>query len=209
MFKFLRSNAKFFYWIIAATFVGFIFLMWGMDIGGGSGRGQRHAVGSVDGVEISAWHFERTVQEIQAGMRRQNPDRPLTVNQITLSRDQAWDQMVRSSILRAEVKRRGLTVGDREIARMFRESPPPEIVAAFADESGEVDMQAYFDALGNPASGINWPQVEQWVRQSLPQNKLMLMLTAGATVSEDEVLDFYLQHTGLAVVEYMGRLLED
>ena len=210
MFKFLRSNAKFFYWIIAATFVAFIFLAWGMDIaGGGSSGGNRGAVGAVDGVEISAWSFERAVQEIQAGMRRQQADGNLTTNQIALSRDQAWEQLVRQQILTAEVRRRGLTVSDREIERIFRESPPPEITAAFTDEQGQVDMQAYYNALGNPASGINWAQVEQWVRQSIPRQKLMLMLTGGITVSEDELREYYRQQTGRAVAEYMGVTLAD
>ncbi|MDD5718740.1 MAG: SurA N-terminal domain-containing protein, partial [Candidatus Krumholzibacteria bacterium] len=66
MFKFLRSNAKYFYWVIAATFVAFIFLAWGMDFagGGGSGGGRRSdTVGSINGVAISAWSYDRAVQE--------------------------------------------------------------------------------------------------------------------------------------------------
>lgn len=209
MFKFLRSNAKFFYWIIAATFVGFIFLAWGMEMGrGGSTDGPAHTVGSVEGVEISAWQFERAVQEVQAGMQRQQPGRPLTVNQAAMARDQAWDQLVRNQLLVAEVQRRGLRVSDREIERIFRESPPPEVTSAFTDEQGRIDMQAYYNALGNPASGINWPQVEQWVRRTVPQQKLIQMLVGGMTVSEDQVREFYDQQTGQAVVEYMGLALE-
>ena len=51
MFKFLRSNAKFFYWVIAATFIAFIFVAWGMDVAG-SGSGPNRGstvVGSVNG----------------------------------------------------------------------------------------------------------------------------------------------------------------
>ena len=210
MFKFLRSNAKFFYWVIAATFVAFIFLAWGMDIaGGGSGSVSRNAVGSVDGVEIPAWSYDRAVQEIQNGMRAQQPDRALTANQVAAARDQAWDQLVRQQILAAEVRRHGLAISDQELERIFRESPPPEIIAAFTDEEGRFDQQAYFNALGNPASGINWPLVEQMVRRSVPQQKLILMLTGGITVSEDEVREAYRQQTARAVVEYMGLPLAE
>lgn len=208
MFKFLRSNAKFFYWVIAATFVAFIFLAWGMDMAGG-GAGQQVHVGKINGVDIPAWSFDRAVQEVQADMRRQAPDRTLTPNQVALAREQAWDQIVREHILMAEVQRRGLRVSDEEVLRIFRENPPPEILAAFVDEDGEPDLQAYYNALGNPASGINWPQVEQWVRQNLPRQKLILMLTAGVSVSEEEVREAYRRQHARAVAEYMGVTLDD
>jgi peptidyl-prolyl cis-trans isomerase D len=211
MFKFLRSNAKYFYWVIAATFVAFIFLAWGMDFaGGGSGSGRRSdTVGSINGVAISAWSYDRAVQEIQAGMRRQNPDRALTANQVALAREQAWDQLLREQILAAEVRRLGLTVSDQELVRIFRENPPPEILAAFVGEDGEPDLQAYYNALGNRESGINWPQVEQWVRQSVPRQKLLHMLTAGVAVSEQEIRHLYRQQTERAVAEYMGVALAE
>jgi len=210
MFKFLRTNAKFLYWVIAITFVGFIFLAWGMDFAGGGGGGQGPGtIGKINGVEIPAWNYDRALQDIQADMRRQSPDRSLTPNQMALAQDQAWEQIVREQILIAEVQRRGLTVTDEEVLRVFRENPPPEILAAFVDEDGQPDLQAYYNALGNPASGINWPQVESWVRQNLPRQKLVLMLTAGVTVSEDEVRELFRQQYGQAVAEYMGLPLTD
>jgi hypothetical protein len=209
MFKFLRSNAKFFYWVIAATFVAFIFLAWGMDMAGGGAGGPMVNVGKINGVDVPAWTFDRAVQDVQAGMRRQSPDRALTPNQVALARDQAWDQIVREHILMAEVQRRGLRVSDDEVLRIFRENPPPEILAAFVDENGMPDLQAYYNALGNPASGINWPQVEQWVRQNLPRQKLILMLTAGVSVSEEEVRELYRLQRARAVAEFMGVPLDD
>jgi parvulin-like peptidyl-prolyl isomerase len=205
MFKFLRSNAKFFYWIIAATFIGFIFLAWGMDAAGGRGAAQRRAaVGEVNGMEISAAVYDRTVRDIQATYRRNAPDRPLTANQVALARDQAWDQLVNSQLMREEIERLGLVVTDDEMLQIFRESPPPEILQAFTDESGQPDMQAYYAALGDPTSGIDWSQVEAWVRQSVPQQKLIEMITAGVTVSEYEIRQLYIGQAGRAVAEYIG-----
>ncbi len=211
MFKFLRSNAKFFYWVIAATFIAFIFVAWGMDVAGGGGAAGPAigSIGSVDGVDISAQQYEMAVQQIQAGMRRNNPDRPLTANQVALAREQAWDQVVRETILYKEIAKRNLTVTDAEVLRIFKESPPPEILAAFADETGQPDLQAYYAALGNPNAGINWVQAENYVRQSVPRQKLAQMLTAGVSVSEDEVRDAYRGQTGRAVVEFMGLNLDD
>lgn len=210
MFKFLRSNAKFFYWIIAATFIAFIFVAWGMDVAGGRSASRRgNAVGAVNGVEISAMRYERAVQDLQANMRRNNPDRPLTANQVAMAQDQAWDQLVREQIMLDEIQRLGLRVTDEEVLRIFRETPPPEVLAAFADSTGKPNLQQYYAALGRQDVGINWPQVEAWVRQSVPRQKLAQMITAGVAVSEDEIRETYRQQTGRAVVEYMGVGLAD
>ncbi len=206
MFKFLRSNAKFFYWIIAATFVAFIFLAWGMDVAGSRGGAPQggNAVGEVNGVAISAWQYDRAVQQMQQTYRQNAPGRELTANQVALARDQAWDQLVREAILVQEVEKRGLTVSDQEVLRIFKESPPPEILAAFADENGQPDLQAYYAALGNPNAGIDWVEVENWVRTSVPRQKLVQMVTAGVSVSEDEVRELYERQNGRFVAEFMG-----
>lgn len=211
MFKFLRSNAKFFYWIIAATFIAFIFLAWGMDVAGQKSTGGRAGavVGKVDGVEISAYAYDSTVREIQASFRRNAPDRPLNANQVALAQQQAWDQLVREQIMMKEIVRLGIVVTNDEIRRIFQESPPPEILRAFADEDGQPDMQAYYAALGNSESGINWVEVENWVRRSVPRQKLAQMITAGATVSETEVRALYDKQSARAVVEYIGVALKD
>ena len=102
MFKFLRSNAKFFYWVIAGTFVAFIFLAWGMDVAGGGGMGAGRApdaIGEVNGMPLRAWQYEQAVQDLQQTYRRNAPNLELTANQLALVRDQAWDRLVRDAIL--------------------------------------------------------------------------------------------------------------
>jgi parvulin-like peptidyl-prolyl isomerase len=210
MFKFLRSNAKFFYWIIAGTFIAFIFVAWGMDVAGSRGMRQgTTSVGAVNGVEISGFAYDRAVREMQASMRSNAPDQPITANQAAIAQEQAWEQLVRERLMLEEIERLGLGVTDEEILQIFRESPPPEILQAFVGEDGVPDMQAYYAALGNPASGIDWRQVEQYVRQSVPRQKLAQILTAGVTVSEDAVRDLYLRQAGRVVAEYMGLALND
>lgn len=210
MFKFLRSNAKFFYWIIAATFIGFIFLAWGMDAAGGRGMAQQGpSVGSVNGMEITAAAYDQAVRNIQSSYRRNAPDRTLTANQEAMARDQAWNQLVRERLLSEEIERLGLTVTDDEVLNIFRNSPPPEILQAFVGEDGQPDMDAYYAALGDPSSGIDWKQVENWVRQTVPRNKIVQMVTAGAAVSDTEVRQLYRNQTGRAVVEYLGVSFSD
>ncbi len=77
MFKLLRSKAKFIYWIIAASFILFIFLAWGADFQGRGARGRPDAgivVGQVNGSPITAQEWDQALQNYMARMRQQNPD---------------------------------------------------------------------------------------------------------------------------------------
>ena len=161
-------------------------------------------VGAVNGVEISGFAYDRAVREMQASMRANAPDQPITANQAAIAREQAWEQLVRERLMLEEIERLGLGVTDEEIVQIFRESPPPEILQAFVGEDGRPDMQAYYAALGNPASGIDWRQVEQYVRQSVPRQKLAQILTAGVTVSEAAVRELYLGQNGRVVAGVHG-----
>ncbi len=84
MFKFLRSQAKLFYWVIAGTFILFLFL------GGMTGRGcqapgsasiEPGVVGSVNGDKIMSQQFDYAVRQQLALMRQQTNNQDLNANQ--------------------------------------------------------------------------------------------------------------------------------
>jgi peptidyl-prolyl cis-trans isomerase D len=210
MFKFLRSKAKIFYWVIAAAFILFIFLAWGMDVTGRrGGRTSRDTglVGSVDGLPITAYEYDRAYQDYLARMRQQNPDRELTANQRAGAAQQVWDAMVRDRIAEAEVRRLDLKATDDEILDILYNDPPPELLAQFKDEQGNPDLAAYRAALSDP--NRDWSGVEAYLRRQLPRQKLEQMIIAGATVTEPEVREAYLNQTTRVVAEYIGLKFAD
>jgi peptidyl-prolyl cis-trans isomerase D len=209
MFKFLRSKAKVFYWVIAVTFIAFIFLAWGMDaMGGRGGRGGRagnqggNAVGSVNGVDITYPQYEQAIRNLESNMKYRNPNVEMNENQRAMLREQAWDQVVRSVLVDQELERIGLTVTDEEVIDIFKRNPPAEILQAYVDSTGMPNMNAYYADLNNPAR--DWSRMEEYVRYLVPRQKLESMLTAGVVVGEDEVREAYAQQFGRSVVEYMG-----
>jgi len=206
MFKFLRSQAKYFYWVIAATFVAFIFLAWGMDVMGRRGpQAPAEAAGVVNGVEISWQQYEQTARQVEQQLRYQQQDRELTANQRAMAREQAWDQLVRQAIFDQELARLDIGVSDDEILDIFKNRPPQAILQAYADETGRPNMEAYYADLANPAR--DWSRMEAYVRYLVPRQKLEEMITTDVVVTEDEVREAYLRQNGRAVVEYMGVAL--
>ncbi len=209
MFKLLRSKAKFIYWIIAASFILFIFLAWGADFqgrrqgGGGSGG----LVGEVNGAPITAQEWDQALQNYMARMRQQNQDQALTPNQRAAAGEQLWQGLVRDRLEIAEIKRLGLSVSDEEILNVLRTDPPQELLMQFRDESGQPNMQAYLAELNNPSR--DWSGVEAYLRESLPRQKLQQMIASRAVVSDAEVRDAWLRQQGRAVAEWMGALTAD
>jgi len=210
MFKFLRSQAKIFYWVIAATFILFLFL------GGLTGRGcqapgtrsfQAGIVGSVNGTEIGAQNLDYVYRQILAQMRQQAQGRDLNANEYASARQRAWDEVVRSILVDQAIAEYDIQVTDAEVVEVFENSPPPELLANYRDETGAIDMNRYYADLQNPEN--DWSRAEEYVRSLLPRQKLEEIITADAVITDDEVREEYSRQTGRAVAEYIGVLFAD
>jgi peptidyl-prolyl cis-trans isomerase D len=210
MFKFLRSQAKVFYWVIAATFILFLFL------GGMTGRGcqapgtkkfQAGVIGTVNGTDITAQQYDYAVRQQRAQMRQQSQNRELNPNQVARASQQAWDSLLQAAIFQQAIEEMGIKVTDDEVLDVFQNSPPPELLARYRDENGNVDMNQYFADLQNPA--IDWSQQEAYIRAVLPWQKLTDLVASEAVVTDEEVREEYIRQTGKAVAEYMGVVFSD
>lgn len=210
MFKFLRSQAKVFYWVIAATFILFLIL------GGLTGRGcqapgthklEAGVIGSVNGTKITAQQYDYAVRQQIAMMRQQSPDRDLNANQYAMARERAWDALVQNALVEQAIKERKIKVEDSEVLDTFRNNPPAELLAGYRDEAGQVDINRYYADLQNPE--VDWSRAEEYIRSLIPRQKLNDAITAEATVSEEQVRQEYLRQTGRAVAEYMGAIFAE
>ena len=207
MFKFLRSKAKVFYWVIAGSF--FLFL----GLGGLTGRGcqapgsgsyEAGIVGSVNGKTITAQDYDYTVRQQTAMLRQQAAGGDLNANQYATARDRAWQQLVRNSLLEQAIGKRGIKVTDDEVLATFRNNPPMELLTPYRDENGAIDLNRYYADLQNPE--VDWSQTEAYVRDVyLPNLKFMEEIAADAVVTDEEVRQEYVRQTGRAVAEYMGQ----
>jgi len=207
MFKFMRSQAKFMYWFIALTFLGFGALGgFGGKFGCGKDGGPRMesgVVGSVNGHKLMAQDYDYAVRNQTAAMRQQAPNGELNANQYATARERAWDAMVRQALMDEAIAKRGIKVTDQDVLDAFRNNPPMELLNGYRDENGNIDIQRYFADLQNPE--VDWSRAEDYVRNVyLPQLKFMQEITADAVVSDDEVREEYVRQTGRAVADWMG-----
>jgi peptidyl-prolyl cis-trans isomerase D len=206
MFKLMRSKAKFLYWFIAISFILFMGLT---DMGGGGCKNalqhdpRTEAVGEVNGSPITRVEYTEFYRSLVQQLRSQSQTREVNANQYANAEQRAWDGLVRRKIMDQAIEDLKIEVTPEEIKARFENNPPFQILQYFRNqETGQVDMDAYYAALQNPE--VDWAGFEVFVRDLIRSEKLQDAVTMDVTVSEDEVREEYINQTGQAVAEYIG-----
>lgn len=213
MMQAMRDQVKIVYWIVIFFFVLLMFFAWGMgtDFGGqpmGASGGSADAVAEVNGEPISyrAWQ-ERSNNILQQMRAGQTTDQPLSENQRLRAQDQAYDELVSEAIQRQAAADMGIRVTDEEIVDVLSNNPPQELLQMFVGEDGQVDYEAYYQALQDETLG--WDRVEAYLRTKLPLQKLELLVSGGAVVGEAELRQAFREQELRMVAEYIEVPLSD
>jgi peptidyl-prolyl cis-trans isomerase D len=203
MMQGLRDNMKLIIWITAIVFlVGFGILQLGgvFDLRGTTtaGAGPAGVIAEINGEPIRYDAFQQTYNQMVDQLRQ---TREMKEGEDSYVREQAWQQIVRTTLLDQEAKKRGITVSPDEIKAALRYSPPQFLAQAQPFQTnGQFDYRKYLAELDNPNSNLPWAQVEAVVASQLPLQKLQEQVIAGAKVSDGDVRDrFLLQQEKLTV----------
>jgi parvulin-like peptidyl-prolyl isomerase len=188
LFERLRKGTKVILWITVFAFVGFIFLVWGMDIQRSSGPNPT-VVGSVNGQRIPTSYYRQILMNSYEQLRQERGGN-ITENDEMRLEQMAWDRVVSETLISQEIHRRRITVSDSELEYYIRHSPPAEVAQSPAFQTdGEFDPVKYRDILQNPAYDLS--SLEAIVRSTIPMRKLEELVAASAKVSNNEVRTFF------------------
>ena len=203
MMQGLRDNMKIIIWITAIVFlVGFGILQLGgvFDLRGtaNSASGPAGVIAEINGQPVRYDVFQQTYNQMVDQLRQ---TREMREGEDSYVREQAWQQIVRTTLLDQEAKRRGIKVSPDEIKASLRYAPPQFLAQAEPFQTdGKFDYRKYLAELDNPNSQLPWGQVEAMVANQLPLQKLQEQVIAGAKVSDGDVRDrFLLQQEKLTV----------
>jgi peptidyl-prolyl cis-trans isomerase D len=211
----IRNNLAKLFGVLAVFFILFIIFDWGMDITGrrGRGRGNAEVLGKVNGQEISYRLFSEMVRRAEENQKKQqNTDLDEeTERQI---RSQVWNQLVDEILLDQQIERLGITVTDQEIRDIVMGPNPPQfLVKQFTDSTGTFRRDAYVQGMSDPQNREAWIQVEDMIRQEQKRRKLQSLLIATVNVSNDEILQRYIDRNQTMNAEYVlfdvNRLIPD
>ena len=203
MMQSLRDNMKIIIWITAVVFlVGFGIL----ELGGVfDDSGQTSPTGVIAKINGEPVRYDQYQQTYAAMIRQLTESRELQPGEEGYVREQAWQQILRTKLMEQEVRRRKISITPEEIKAAIRLTPPEFILQAPVFQTdGQFDYRKFLAELDNPNSQMPWREVEQFVANSLPGQKLQEQVVAAARVSEGDVRDRFLLQNELLTIRYLS-----
>ena len=185
-----RNSAKPLIYIVTASF--FLWLVFDLSgLSGGTGLLSQTSAGKVDGQTIEARYYTTLVQQA-IEQQQQASSKPLTLDDIVQIRDQVWQQIVQSTVLQREYKRRGIVATPAEIAEAIQNFPPPQLQSAeqFQTE-GTFDLAKYQRFLASSVGQQYVPMLEAQYRDQIMQSKLLRVVTADVYLSDPALWQLY------------------
>jgi peptidyl-prolyl cis-trans isomerase D len=183
MMQSFRNAAKPLMVLVAITFFAWLVLDLS-GITGGTGLLTQTSVGKVNGRSIDARTYQNIVQQSIDARQRQSPG-AMGLEDYQQVRNEVWDQIVQSSVLDAEYRRRGINVSDDELAQAIRTSPPSELqnVPEFQTDS-QFDLAKYQRWLTSSVAQQYLPALEAQYREQLQRTKLFRVVTSDIYLSD-------------------------
>ena len=201
MMNTMRTRMHVILWILLILFIG------SMTVGGLVGGAdivnqlfgrvdESKAIAVVNGEAISPDLFYHQLEHNLEQTRIQGIE--LDDRALNFERDRIINQLIEASLINQEIEKRGIKVSDQEIYFELVNNPPQELRTIPDFLTNDVfDEAKYKLALQNP-QGDEWRPIENYVRQSLPRQKLFNQIRAGVHISESDVRNEYI----LQNVEY-------
>lgn len=180
----MREKTKIVLFVVLLAFVGFIFFDWGMNMDRGAPN--QGTVGKVNGEDISADAYRKTRQQVVQSYESRTGRSPEEADTDAID-EEAWIALIRESLLKEQVEKYDITISDAEILELLRTNPPDVIRSQFANDKGEFDVAAYQRALADPSLSAQWANVEEFLRATLPADKLQNYVSLNARVTTAEV----------------------
>ncbi len=193
MLQSMRSSAKYIWWFIIFFFiVGYVLI----DTSGlltGAGVTPTTVVAEVNGRDVLYTTWAARVQALSQQESEQQ-GRALSLDEISLLEDRAFNELVSEILLQEEYERRGIGVTQEEIVAAAKMMPPPALMQnPELQTEGRFDPLKYERFLGSPVatqSGL-LVQLEAYYRGEIPRQKLFEQIAADVYLTDARMWDLW------------------
>jgi peptidyl-prolyl cis-trans isomerase D len=182
----MRSSAKYVWWIIVFFFIVGFLLLDNSGLLRGGGVTPNTVVAKVNGRDVLYTTWAARVQMLtQQEAERQS--RALSLDEIKLLEDRAFDELVSEILLQQEYDRRGIGVTPEEVVAAARMMPPPALMQnPELQTEGRFDPLKYERFLASPVatqSGLLL-QLEAYYKGEIPRQKLFEQIAADVYLTD-------------------------
>ncbi|MEN3046181.1 MAG: SurA N-terminal domain-containing protein [Candidatus Hydrothermales bacterium] len=184
----IRKNARVILFLMAITFILWIFLELGMDIAGYeiTKPYQRGIIAEIDGVQVSFDTYQDLLNELIERERNLRGD--LTDRDIALIESRAFDELLFRTRFSEIRKKRKLIVDDNLLNTIILNAPPPEVLQ---DSSfwikDSFDINKYRQFLEDPSNREIVLNYAKNIIESYPVELMNLDITSMLHISKDEI----------------------
>ncbi len=195
MLKTMRKNVKSLaptLWIVIAAFVVAIFAVWG-----GAGRlGEQtrsEVIATMGKDKLSMDDYFLTLRQRLEAMQREFKElNKQFIQQLNIPQ-QVLEQMIQQSLLAQKAREMGITASDQEVR--------DKITSLFQRDGKFIGFQEYRQILEYNRTSL--ADFESGLKKEIILNKLVRLLTAGITVTPEELWENYRKQNESAKIEYL------
>lgn len=200
----MRENTKIMLMILVVAFMLTIIIDWGMG-GFQSGSARRGVIATVNGDDITLDQYNEYYQNELAAYREQYGADPEGYQSNQLE-NRVFDGLVQQLLIKDVLEKLDLRITDAELTEEIFNNPPDILRnnEAFQDSAtGQFDMARYQQALNNPSADQFWLEVENYLRSSLPMQKLASMLSSTQVVTDADAQFEFMKTNSKVKVNYI------
>ena len=179
--------------------------------GGSFFKDDRNMLGEVGGEKVAYDEFTKKVDQNSAQFRQQSGQANLSPQITAYIQENTWNQYVSQLILKKEIEKVGLTVGDDETKSMISgNNPNPQVVQAFGDpKTGQVDkakLNNFLSQLPTLSADVRqqWSDFVIQLIESKTSEKYVSLVTNGIYVNSLDAKDEYEAKNKLANFKYVS-----
>ncbi len=181
-------------WFVIIAFIISIFAVWGGAGALGEGRGA-NTLATVGKEKISLSLYQQTLQQRIEAMRREFRELDSRFIQQLNIPQQILNQLIQQSLLTQLSKEMRIKATDNEIRKKIMSYP------VFQKEGQFVGFALYQKILDR--NRIPLPEFEKSLQQEIIMEKVVEVLTAGVTVTDEELWENYKNTNDTARIEYV------
>ncbi len=197
MLKAMRRNVKSlspFLWLVIVAFIITIFAVWGGAGRLGAGR-TSNTIARVKGEKISAdYYFQNLAQRLEMMKNQFKEINKNLIQQLNIPQ-QVLEQIIQQFILLQKAKEFGITVSDEELREKIINYPVFQVDGKF------VGFDQYKRIL--EWNRIPISEFEEGIRKEVIIEKLIKILTAGITITPEELWESYKKKNESVKMEYI------
>lgn len=190
----LRTRMTIFLWVVAAIFILFIFLEWGLEFT--STRKltpiERGIIGMVNGTPISYSTYSNRIEYYR------NQGNPLWK-----CSELAFNALVEEVLVNEVLKKQKIELTDEEVVEVIRNNPPQQLLQdTMFYTDGKFDFNKYHAMMSNPAN-IGWLEsYEEAIRTQVPRQFLYQIITSAVRPTTIELVEAYMMEKLKLQLEY-------